>query len=189
TLPEGIEADVIKGLYRFATHAVKKARGQVRLMGSGTILREVIAAAEMLAQDWQVETEVWSATSFSELARDAAEVERWNRLHPQDPQRTSHVRQCLGGDAPIVAASDYVRAWPQLVASHVQAPFVALGTDGFGRSDTRAALRSFFEVDRQQIVLSALTALREQGKVDAAACAEAITRYGINAEQRPSWTR
>ncbi|HET7792361.1 MAG TPA: alpha-ketoglutarate dehydrogenase [Rhizobacter sp.] len=189
SLPEGVEADVIKGLYRFATHSVKKAKGSVRLMGSGTILREVIAAAELLASDWNIESEVWSATSYSELARDAAEVERFNRLHPQAPQQTSHVRRCLGGDAPIVAASDYVRAWPQLVASHLSAPFVALGTDGFGRSDTRAALRSFFEVDRHQIVLAALTALRGQGQVDAATCAQAIARYGIDAEQRPSWTR
>lgn len=189
SLPEGVEADIIKGLYRHATHTVKKARGQVRLMGSGTILREVIAAAELLAADWQVEAEVWSATSYSELARDAAEAERFNRLHPQAPQRPSHVRTCLPGDAPIVAASDYVRAWPQLIAAHVDAPFVALGTDGFGRSDTRAALRSFFEVDRHQIVLSALTALRQQGKADAATCARAIERYGIDAERPPSWTR
>lgn len=189
SLPEGVEADIIKGLYRHATHTVKKARGQVRLMGSGTILREVIAAAELLAADWQIEAEVWSATSYSELARDAAEAERFNRLHPQAPQRPSHVRTCLPGDAPIVAASDYVRAWPQLIAAHVDAPFVALGTDGFGRSDTRAALRSFFEVDRHQIVLSALTALRQQGKADAATCARAIERYGIDAERPPSWTR
>ncbi len=189
TLPEGVEADVIQGLYRFATHSVQSARGQVRLMGSGTILREVIAAAELLASEWQVEAEVWSATSFSELAREAAEVERWNRLHPQEPQQTSHVRRCLPGDSPIVAASDYVRAWPQLVASHVAAPFVALGTDGFGRSDTRAALREFFEVDRHQIVLAALTALRDQNKLDAAVCAQAIERYGIQTELRPSWAR
>ncbi|MGY4830797.1 pyruvate dehydrogenase (acetyl-transferring), homodimeric type [Sphaerotilaceae bacterium SBD11-9] len=189
TLPEGVEIDVIKGLYRFATHSVGSARGQVRLMGSGTILREVIAAAELLATDWSVEAEVWSATSYSELAREAAEVERFNRLHPLAPPQTSHVRRCLGGDAPIVAASDYVRAWPQLVASHVSAPFVALGTDGFGRSDTRAALRSFFEVDRHHIVLTALTALREQGQVDAETCAQAIARYGIDAERRSSWTR
>ncbi len=188
TLPEGVEADVIKGLYRYAAHTVKKPRGTVRLVGSGTLLREAIAAAELLASDWNVEAEVWSATSFSELARDAAEAERWNRLHPQQAQRTSHVQQCLAGDSPIVAVSDYVRAWPQLVAAHVQAPFVALGTDGFGRSDTRAALRSFFEVDRRQIVLAALTALRELGQVDGALCAQAIERYGIATEGPPSWT-
>ena len=191
TLPAGAESDIVKGLYRYALHAVQAgtvSRGRVRLLGSGTILREAIAAADLLLQDWQIDTEVWSATSFSELARDAREVERWNRLHPQAEPRRSHLQECIPGDAPVVAVSDYVRAWPQLVASYVRAPFVALGTDGFGRSDTRAALRSFFEVDRHQIVLAALSALREQGRVDAAACAEAIERYGISHAQRPSWT-
>jgi pyruvate dehydrogenase E1 component len=187
TLAEAAKGHIIKGLYRYAVHPVPGARGSVRLLGSGTILREVIAAAELLAQDWQVEAEVWSATSFSELARDAREVERWNRLHPHDTARESHLQQCLSDEAPIVAATDYVRAWPQLVASHVRAPFVALGTDGFGRSDTRAALRSFFEVDRYQIALAALTALREQGSVDAAICSRAIALYGISLEQVPSW--
>ena len=187
TLPADVHADVIKGLYRYGAHNAATSRGRVRLMGSGTILREVIAAAELLAQDWQIDTEVWSATSFSELAREAREVERWNRLHPMETARQSHVAHCLGGNDPVVMASDYVRAWPQLVASHVDAPFIALGTDGFGRSDTRAALRKFFEVDRHQIVLTALTALREQGRVDAASCAAAIARYRIAVEQRPSW--
>ena len=187
SLPAGVEGDIVKGLYRLAVHETAHAKGHVRLMGSGTILREVIAAAELLAQDWQVSNEVWSATSFSELARDAREVERSNRLNPQDTPRTSHLHQCLDGDAPIIAASDYVRAWPQLVASYVRAPFIALGTDGFGRSDTRAALRSFFEVDRYQILLAALTALRERGEVNAKTCADAMERYAIVAGQPPSW--
>ncbi len=191
SLPAGVEGDVIRGLYRhasFGTGVATTARqGRVRLVGSGTILREAIAAAELLATDWGVEAEAWSATSFSELARDAREVERWNRLNPQLAPRLSFVRQCLEGDAPIVAATDYVRGWPQLIASYVRAPFIALGTDGFGRSDTRAALRNFFEVDRHQIVLAALTALREQGSVDAATCAQAILRYGIRSDQAASW--
>ena len=186
SLPEGAQADVIKGMYRYATHGTP-GQGRVRLVGSGTILREVIAAAGLLAQDWGIASEVWSATSFSELARDARAIERWNRLHPLAAARTSHVQQCLCGDAPVVAASDYVRAWPQLIAGHVQAPFVTLGTDGFGRSDTRAALRSFFEVDRHQIALAALTALRAQGAVSAPTCAQAIERYGIAVDQRASW--
>jgi pyruvate dehydrogenase E1 component len=184
SLPKGAAADVIKGLYRYAAAASPR----VRLLGSGTILREVIAAAELLATDWHIDADVWSATSFSELARDAREVERWNRLHPQETARVSHVQRCLQDDAPVIAASDYVRAWPQLIASYVRAPFVALGTDGFGRSDTRAALRSFFEVDRHQIVLAALTALREQGSVDAATCAKAIERYAIAPDQLASWS-
>jgi len=168
---------------------VPQAHATVRLLGSGTILREVIAAAALLADHWGVQAEVWSATSFSELARDAREVERWNRLHPQETARLSHVQRCLPGNAPIVAATDYVRAWPQLVASYVSAPFTALGTDGFGRSDTRAALREFFEVDRHQIVLAALSALRTQGGVGAEDCAAAIARYGIAVGLDAPWRR
>ncbi len=161
----------------------------MRLLGSGALLREVIAAAELLAGDWQVQAEVWSATSYSELAREAREVERWNSLHPQAEPRRSHVETCLAGADPVVLASDYVRAWPQPIASHVrQVPFKVLGTDGFGRSDTRAALHGFFEVDRQHIVLAALTALREQGRVDAQTCMAAISRYGLAADAAAPWT-
>jgi pyruvate dehydrogenase E1 component len=188
SLPAGVEEDILRGMYLFAEHAPRGARAHVRLMGSGTILREVIAAAEMLATDWGVSAEVWSATSFSELARDARETERWNRLHPAETLRHSHVERCLAGDAPVIAASDYVRAWPQLATSYLTAPVTVLGTDGFGRSDTRAALRSFFEVDRHHVVLAALTALRGQGLVDAALCVEAIARYGISTDQPASWS-
>ena len=168
SLPAGVEADIIKGLYRHSVHEARQPVGEVRLVGSGAILREVIAAAEMLARDWGVQAEVFSATSFSELARDAREAERWNRLHTESEARSSHLQHCLPGNVPVVAASDYVRAWPQLAGAYLDAPFTALGTDGFGRSDTRAALRSFFEVDRQHIVLAALDALRRQGRVDEA---------------------
>ncbi|MEK8032897.1 alpha-ketoglutarate dehydrogenase [Ideonella sp. DXS29W] len=188
SLTGGVEADIIRGLYRLARHTpAGHAIGRVRLMGSGTILREVLAAAECLATEWQIDAEVWSATSFSELARDAREVERWNRLHPQSSPRTSHLAQCLPGTDPVVAASDYVRAWPQLAGAFLAAPFTALGTDGFGRSDTRAELRGFFEVNRGHIVLAALTALRAQGRVDAKACADAIERYGLAPEAPAPW--
>jgi pyruvate dehydrogenase E1 component len=187
SLPAGAEADVIKGMYLLQDRGEDSGRPVVRLVGSGAILREALAAASLLASDWQVDTEVWSATSFSELARDAREAERWNRLHPEAPARGSHLGACLAGDAPIVAVSDYVRAWPALIASHVSAPFVTLGTDGFGRSDTRAALRQFFEVERHQIVLAALTALRAQGQVEASLCASAIQRYGIDTGRAASW--
>tara|TARA_B100001105_G_scaffold129121_2_gene103477 strand:+ start:433 stop:3135 length:2703 start_codon:yes stop_codon:yes gene_type:complete len=190
SLPEGVAQDVIKGLYRLAVQRpAQPPLGKVRLMGSGTILREVLAAAELLATEWQVEAEVFSATSFSELARDAAGVERWNRLHPQEAPRSSHLAQCLPGDDPVIAASDYVRAWPQLAGAHLQAPFTALGTDGFGRSDTRAELRRFFEVDRGHVVLAALTALRQQGRVDAEACSRAISRFGLDAAAGVPWGR
>jgi pyruvate dehydrogenase E1 component len=157
------------------------------LVGSGAVLREVIAAATLLADDWQIDSEVWSATSFSELARDARATARWNRLHPNGPARSSYLQHCLPGATPIVAASDSVCGWPQLVAGHIDAPFSVLGTDGFGRSDTRAALRRFFEVDRHHVVLAALDALRRQGTVDATLCDEAIARYGIEAERDAPW--
>ncbi|TDU28242.1 pyruvate dehydrogenase E1 component [Panacagrimonas perspica] len=188
SLPEGVESDVIKGLYRFGGHAPAKAKASVRLLGSGTILREVIAAAELLAQDWNIGSDIYSATSFSELARDAAETQRWNRLHPEQDRRRSHVGQQLSGIALTVAATDYVRAYPQLIAPYVEGRFIALGTDGFGRSDTRAALRRFFEVDRHSIVIATLDALAEDGKLKRSVVAEAIRRYEIGVQAAAPWT-
>ena len=186
-LPEGVEQAIIKGMYLFARHEVEDARGSVQLLGSGAILLEVIAAAELLASDWNIDSEVWSVTSFTELAREAREVERWNRLHPGQPARRSHVQESLNDAAPIIASTDYVRALPQLIASYVPARYTVLGTDGFGRSDTRSRLRAFFEVDRHQIVLSALTSLVQDGRLDAGVCAEAIARYGIDVDAIAPW--
>ncbi|MBS0447573.1 MAG: alpha-ketoglutarate dehydrogenase [Proteobacteria bacterium] len=186
SLPDGVAGDVVKGLYRVAA---PDGEPQVRLLGSGTILHEVRAAAELLAADWDVKAEVWSATSYAELARDAQEVERRNRLHPDAPAQFSHVAYCLGGALPVIAASDYVRAWPALIAPHVGARYTVLGTDGYGRSDTRAALRRFFEVDRHHVVLAALTALAADGRLAKDACAQAIARYGIDADAASPWRR
>jgi pyruvate dehydrogenase E1 component len=186
-LPEGVEQAIIKGMYAFARHEVAQPRGSVQLLGSGTILREVIAAAQLLASDWNIDSQVWSVTSFTELARDAREVERWNRLHPEQTARQSHVQASLNDSAPIIACTDYVRALPQLIASYLPAPYTVLGTDGFGRSDTRQRLRAFFEVDRHQIVLSALTALVQEGRLDARVCAEAIARYAIEVDSVAPW--
>jgi pyruvate dehydrogenase E1 component len=185
SLPAGVADDIVRGMYRFAA---VDGRLHVRLLGSGTILREVIAAADLLRDDWQIAGEVWSVTSFTECARDAREVERWNRLHPHHAPRTSHVAQCLAGPAPIIAATDYVRAYPQLIASYVDAPFTALGTDGFGRSDTRSALRGYFEVDRYSVVVAALDGLAKQGTIARRIVADAIARYGIGVDDRPPWT-
>ncbi len=172
--------DIVRGMRRYG------ARGEgvpaVRLLGSGSILREVIAAAELLANDWGVATEIWSVTSFSELARDAREVER-EALFAHGAQRESHVSRCLAGSTPVIAASDYVRAYPQLIASYVEAPYVALGTDGFGRSDTRGALRRFFEIDRWHIALAALAS------VDAAKHREALARYEIETARAAPWNQ
>ena len=160
----------------------------MRLLGSGTILREAIAASELLAEEWNVESDVFSVTSFSELAKDAREVERWNRLHPEASPRTSHVASLLSGTAPIVAATDYVRAYPQLIAAYVDAKFTALGTDGFGRSDTRTALRRFFEVDRHHIVIAALAALVQDGALPAEKVTEAMARYSLDTGCASPWS-
>jgi pyruvate dehydrogenase E1 component len=185
SLPKGVADDIVRGMYRLVA---ADGSAQVRLLGSGAILREVIAAAELLRNDWKIASDVWSVTSFAELARDAAEVARWNRLHPGDDTRTSHVERCLTANVPIVAATDYVRAYPQLIASYVAAPFVALGTDGFGRSDTRTALRAYFEVDRRHVVVAALDALAKQRAIARRAVGEAIARYGIDVDERPPWS-
>jgi pyruvate dehydrogenase E1 component len=189
SLPSGVEDQIIRGMYRYAVADAPASRGVVRLLGSGTILREVIAASELLLADWQVSSEVWSVTSFSELAREAREVERHNRLNPAETEQVSHLCASLVGDAPVIVASDYVRAWPQLIASYVDARFIALGTDGFGRSDTRAALRSFFEVDRHQVVLAALDGLVREGKLPRQVLAEAIERYALDGDRPAPWTR
>ena len=178
---------VVKGMYAFARHSCEKARGSVHLLGSGAILREVIVAGEMLAADWHVASAVWSVTSFSELARDAREAERYNRLHPTAPSRTSHVAHCLADPFPVVAATDYVAAYPQLISSYVRQRFVALGTDGFGRSDTRVALRRFFEVDRYHVVVAALHALAEEGVIAHSVISTAIDKYGIDPHSPPPW--
>ena len=183
-LPADAAGDVIRGMYRFRATA---DTATVRLVGSGAILREVIAAADLLRDDWGLAAEIWSATSFSELSREARAVERWNRLHPTEPPQASHVGRCLAGAAPIIAATDYVRAYPQMIANHVEARFVTLGTDGFGRSDTRARLRRFFEVDRHQIVLAALDALVKTGVVARDVPQAAIARYGIDADSPAPW--
>ena len=189
SMPAGVEQDIIQGMYRYASHIPQQPVSQVRLLGSGAILREVIAAAELLAQDWKVGSEVHSVTSFSELAREAADIGRWNRLHPLEAARRSHVEQQLPGARPIIAATDYVRAYPQLIVPYVEGRFVALGTDGFGRSDNRPALRGFFEVDRHSIVVATLATLSRLGDLPKEAASRAIERYGIDAEAAAPWQR
>ena len=185
---------IIRGMYRYASVGAtgndpEPPSGHVRLLGSGAILREVIAAAELLNQHWQVSCEVWSVTSFTELAREGRETQRWNRLHPTQPQRGSYVNACLAGSTPIIAATDYVCTYPQMIAPYLEAPFVALGTDGFGRSDTRVALRSFFEVDRRHIAVAALQELAHTKAMSADIVARAIERYAIDTTCAAPWLR
>ena len=188
SMPAGVEAQIVKGMYRLECIGTDTSAVRVRLLGSGTILREIIAAADLLAKDFGIASEIFSVTSFSELARDARAVERYNRQHPLEEPHVSHVEQCLAGKLPIVAATDYVRAYPELIAAYVNSRFLALGTDGFGRSDTRAALRQFFEVDRHHIVVAALSALLGEGQVARESVQAAMMRYGIDGERADPWS-
>ena len=168
SMPSGVEEDIIKGLYRLERVEARSGADAVplvRLIGSGTILTEVRKAAAHLADDYGVTSDVFSATSFAELARDGMTVERRNRVEDLEVRLESHAARQLAGPAPVIVATDYVRAYPGLIAPYVSAPFVALGTDGFGRSANRGALRNFFEVDRNHIVLAALDALQQKGDV------------------------
>ena len=178
-MPEGAEAGILRGMHRVA-----EAEGaKVQLLGSGTILREVLAGAELLREDFGVESGVWSVTSYTELRRDGMEVERHNRLHPTAEPRRSFVEESLGGESgPVVAATDYIRALPDSIRPWVDAPFTVLGTDGFGRSDYRKALRRFFEVDRHHVAVAALHALGRDEDAKAA-----IEKYGIDPETEAPW--
>lgn len=184
---ENVSEGVLRGLYKFRVVDGDKCRYRVRLVGSGAILFEVMAAAELLVADWGVAAEVWSAPSITELAREARDVERWNMLHPGAAPRTSHVARSFEGAAPVLVATDYVRAYAQQLAPYVNCPFAALGTDGFGRSDTRDALRAFFEVDSRSVVVSVLHLLARHDQLPAATLAHAIEKYRIPTDSMPPW--
>ncbi len=186
-MPEGAQAGILKGMYLLrevpAAKGGKKAP-RVQLLGAGTILREVEAAAEMLAGDFGVAADVWSVTSFNELRREGLAAERWNLFHPGETPRTCYVEEVLKGRAgPVVAATDYIKAYADQIRAWVPARYTVLGTDGFGRSDTRANLRHFFEVDRRWVVVAALSTLAAEGTVPAAKVKEAMDRYGIDPEK------
>lgn len=180
-MPAGVEQGIIKGLYPLKTGGDHKLKAQ--LLGSGTILREVEAAAELLETEWDVSANVWSATSMNELARDGMEVDRYNRLHPTADKKRSYVAECLDDQAGVVVAStDYIRQYSEQIRPWVKAPYAVLGTDGFGRSDNREKLRSHFEVDRHHVVVATLNALADQGDVSYDVVEQAINKYNINAQ-------
>jgi pyruvate dehydrogenase E1 component len=184
-MPAGAEAGILRGMY-LLTDAGKPKKGELRvqLLGSGTILREAIAAAELLDKDFGVKADIWSCPSFTELRRDGFDVERWNRLHPEAEQRKSYVETCLEGrSGPAIAATDYVRAYADQIRAFVPMRYTVLGTDGFGRSDTRANLRRFFEVDRYYIAHAAISALAAEGKMNAKDVARALKEYRIEVER------
>jgi pyruvate dehydrogenase E1 component len=181
-LPAGAEEGILRGMYRLQAGGRGKVR--VNLLGSGTILREVIAAAELLESEFGVPADVFSVTSFSELRRDALDAERWNLLHPAEPPRVPYVQACLAEQSgPFVAATDYMRIVPDQVRQWVPGRYHVLGTDGYGRSDSRAALRGFFEVDRRYIALAALKSLADEGMLDLATVAGAIERFGLDPDK------
>ena len=187
-LPKNIENDVLRGLYKLQSRGDNADNLRVRLIGSGTILNEVIAAADILLDQFNINSDIFSATSFTELAKEARTVERENRLQPTETQKRSHLQECLSGDMPIIAATDYVAALPHLVAPYLEGRFIALGTDGFGRSDQRSVLREFFEVDRNNIALAAIESLARLKLIDHAILVGALKTFEIDQESAPPWT-
>jgi pyruvate dehydrogenase E1 component len=185
-MPKGAEEGIIKGMYKFRsqdTGSGKQKNPKVQLLGSGTILREVIAAAELLEKDFGVAADVWSVTSYNELRREGIDCERWNTLHPEAKPRVSYVEQCLDDRIPVISATDYIRAYSDQIRPFVKARYKTLGTDGFGRSDTRKKLRGFFEVDRHYVAIAALKALADEGTVPASEVSKAIKLYKINPDK------
>ena len=188
-MPKGAEADILKGMYLFREGPDAK-KPRVQLMGSGSIFREVIAASELLELDWGVASDVWSCTSFTELRRDGMAAERINLLHPEDKPQLSHVATLLKGrKGPAIASTDYMRSFADQIRPYVgDRKFSVLGTDGFGRSDTRKQLRKFFEVNRYYVVVAALKALADDGQIQAKVVSDAIRKYGIDPAKPAPWT-
>jgi pyruvate dehydrogenase E1 component len=188
-IPDGVEEGILRGMYLLREGGGKK-KPRVQLLGSGAILREVLAGAELLESDFGVASDVWSVTSFTELRREGLEVERWNRLHPTEEPRASWVETSLSGrGGPFVAATDYMRTFADQIRPFVPGRYAVLGTDGFGRSDYRVKLRSFFEVDRLHVTVTALKALADDGAVEPSVVKDAIERYGIDPDAEPPWKR
>jgi pyruvate dehydrogenase E1 component len=182
-MPEGVEDGIIQGLYRFRA-STGAATHRAQLLASGTAMIAALDAQVMLRSEWDVDVDVWSATSYKQLREDALSVERWNRLHPTEPKRTSYVADQLGDtDGPVIAVTDFMKAVPDQVAPFVGKPFTSLGTDGYGYSDTRIALRRHFEVDAQNIVVAVLASLADTGAIKHEVAAEAIARYDLDAER------
>jgi pyruvate dehydrogenase E1 component len=181
-MPEGVREGIIEGIYLFEEGSPGDLR--VQLLGSGAILREVIAASKLLKEDWGVESDIWSVTSFNELGRNGADVDRWNLLHADETPRVPIITQHLQArSGPVIATTDYIRNYAEQVRGFVPQSYRVLGTDGFGRSDTRSKLREFFEVDARYVAIAALKSLAEDGKVPNEQVSQAIKKYGIDPEK------
>jgi pyruvate dehydrogenase E1 component len=181
-MPAGCEEGILKGIYRY--QAAPSGKGAVQLFGSGPILREAVRAQQILAEKYGIPADVWSVTSYNELRREALRVERWNRLHPNEPERTPYIVTALqGADGPIVAATDYMKAVPDQLAPWLCDRLETLGCDGFGRSENREHLRRHFEVNAEAITAAALSRLARQGNIDASNVAQAIRELGLDPER------
>jgi pyruvate dehydrogenase E1 component len=184
-MPEGkgVREGILRGMHRVHT-AESGAKFSVQLLGSGAILREVLEAADLLKSDFDISCDVWSVTSFNELRREGLDIERWNRLHPEDEPRSNYVAECLDRDrGPVIAATDYIKIHAEQIRPYVPTDYYALGTDGFGRSDSRNRLRYFFEVSRYFVTVSALSALADRGAIPRSLVGDAMKKYGIDPEK------
>jgi pyruvate dehydrogenase E1 component len=185
-LKEGQEENILKGLYLLQEDCENNERHHVQLMGSGTILREVIEGAILLNSEWNIGASVWSAPSFTLLARDGQDIERWNMLHPTEAPRLPHITKLLKNKiGPIIVATDYMRVFAEQVRAFIPEghTYKVLGTDGFGRSDSRNKLREFFEVNRYYVVIASLKALADEGKIKASIVSDAISKYSLDSEK------
>ena len=186
-MPEGVEEGIIAGMYPLETAPKSKAKNKplnVQLLSSGSIMGEVRAAAEILKKDYKVTADIWNVTSFNELGRDAQSTQRWNMMHPETKAKQSYVQQCLSDqDGPVIAATDYMKSYADQIRSEIDTTYIVLGTDGFGRSDSRENLRSYFEVDRYYVTYAALAALVEQGQIKKDVLAKAIKSFGIDPDK------
>ncbi len=183
-MPEGCEEGILKGMYLLQQNSKKSSKKVVQLLGCGTILREVIAAAEILKEDFGVDADIWSVPSFNELRREGLQTSRWNMLHPDEKPKLSYVEQCLGkAKGPVVASTDYMKNYADQIREYVSGTYRVLGTDGFGRSDSRERLRKFFEVDRYYVTVAALSALAEDNVIESRVVSEAISKFGIDPEK------
>ena len=183
-MPEGVEEGILKGMYLLQKNSTKSSKKVVQLLGSGTILRESVAAAELLKKDFGITADIWSVTSFNELRKEGLSTARWNMLHPEEAPQQSYVESCLDGTkGPVIAATDYMKSYADQVREFVPRTYTVLGTDGFGRSDTRANLRKFFEVDRYYIVVAALSSLVQDNVIEAGEVTRAIKKYGIDPDK------
>ena len=182
-LPNGVEDGIVRGMY-LLRQGEESSAPRVQLMGGGSILTEVEKAAQILRSDWGVESDIWSMTSVNEVYRDAKSVDRWNRLHPNEEPKTPYITKLLADkEGPKVIATDYIHAYSEQLRAFISGTFTVLGTDGFGRSDTREKLRDHFEVDSRYICVAALSSLVQDGKIEKSKVVDAMSKYGIDPDK------